>query len=181
MAELVAVRRALLSVSDKTDLVPFARTLHRMGVELISTGGTAKALAEADLAVTAIDEITGFPEMLDGRVKTLHPAVHGGLLARRDLPEHTAAIEAHGIADEPLLVLRDRERRVDVALGAARDGPRERRDSTVARRAWCASHLMVLRAPTARPVFQIPYRSSRAKARPWSATTITMCAASTMT
>lgn len=97
MAELVAVRRALLSVSDKTDLVPFARTLHRMGVELISTGGTAKALAEADLPVTAIDEITGFPEMLDGRVKTLHPAVHGGLLARRDLPEHTAAIEAHGI------------------------------------------------------------------------------------
>jgi phosphoribosylaminoimidazolecarboxamide formyltransferase/IMP cyclohydrolase len=90
--------RALLSVSDKTGLVDFARGLSALGYELVSTGGTAKALRDATLACRDITEITNFPEMLDGRVKTLHPAVHGGLLARRDLPEHLAAIAAHGIA-----------------------------------------------------------------------------------
>jgi phosphoribosylaminoimidazolecarboxamide formyltransferase/IMP cyclohydrolase len=89
---------ALLSVSEKSGLVEFARGLVSHGYALVSTGGTAKALREAGLAVRDISEVTQFPEMLDGRVKTLHPAVHGGLLARRDLPEHMAAIAAHGIA-----------------------------------------------------------------------------------
>ena len=90
--------RALLSVSDKTGLIDFARGLRALGWELVSTGGTAKALREADIEVRDVSDITQFPEMLDGRVKTLHPAVHGGLLARRDLPEHMAAIAEHGIA-----------------------------------------------------------------------------------
>ena len=79
--------RALLSVSDKRGLVEFARGLADLGWELVSTGGTARALAEAGVAVTPVETVTGFPEMMDGRVKTLHPAVHGGLLARRDVPE----------------------------------------------------------------------------------------------
>ena len=90
--------RALLSVSDKTGLIDFARGLRALGWELVSTGGTAKALREADIEVRDVSDVTQFPEMLDGRVKTLHPAVHGGLLARRDLPEHMAAIAEHGIA-----------------------------------------------------------------------------------
>ena len=89
--------RALLSVSDKHGLVDFAKGLTALGYELVSTGGTAKALRAAQLPCRDISEVTNFPEMLDGRVKTLHPAVHGGLLARRDLPEHLAAIAAHGI------------------------------------------------------------------------------------
>jgi phosphoribosylaminoimidazolecarboxamide formyltransferase / IMP cyclohydrolase len=89
--------RALLSVSDKTGIVDFAKELHSLGWELVSTGGTAKALRTANLPVKDISEITGVPEMMDGRVKTLHPAVHGGLLARRDLPEHMAALKEHGI------------------------------------------------------------------------------------
>jgi phosphoribosylaminoimidazolecarboxamide formyltransferase/IMP cyclohydrolase len=97
MADLVPIRRALISVSDKTDLVPFARALSERGVEIISTGGTSKALADAGVAVTPIDKVTGFPEMMGGRVKTLHPMVHGGLLALRDDPEHAAAMAKHGI------------------------------------------------------------------------------------
>ena len=98
------VKRALLSVYDKTGLATLARALASRGVELISTGGTAKALKDAGLAVTDVAEVTQFPEMLDGRVKTLHPAVHGGLLARRDKPDHLAAIAQHGIAPIDLLV-----------------------------------------------------------------------------
>ncbi|MBX3133374.1 MAG: bifunctional phosphoribosylaminoimidazolecarboxamide formyltransferase/IMP cyclohydrolase [Gemmatimonadaceae bacterium] len=89
---------ALLSVSDKTGLVEFASGLQALGFTLLSTGGTAKALRSVGLAVTDVSDVTQFPEMLDGRVKTLHPAVHGGLLARRDLPAHMAAIAEHGIA-----------------------------------------------------------------------------------
>ena len=89
--------RALLSVSDKSGLVDFARGLAEQGWELVSTGGTARALRDAGLAVKDVSDVTGFPEMLDGRVKTLHPVVHGGLLARRDLPEHMQAIAQHGI------------------------------------------------------------------------------------
>jgi phosphoribosylaminoimidazolecarboxamide formyltransferase/IMP cyclohydrolase len=96
---------ALLSVSDKTGIVDLARALHAQGVKLLSTGGTAKLLAESGLPVTEVAEHTGFPEMLDGRVKTLHPTIHGGLLARRDLPEHMAALAAHGIATIDLLVV----------------------------------------------------------------------------
>ena len=96
---------ALLSVSDKSGLVDFARSLASHGVRLLSTGGTHKALREAGLAVTDISDITGFPEMMDGRVKTLHPKVHGGLLAIRDDPEHQAAMLAHDIAPIDLLVV----------------------------------------------------------------------------
>src|SRR3954452_18576886 len=98
MADLVPVRRALISVSDKTGLLEFAKSLHNdFGVELISTGGTAKFLREAGLPVTDVSQVTGFPEMMDGRVKTLHPKIHGGLLALRDNPEHAAAMREHGI------------------------------------------------------------------------------------
>lgn len=93
----VVVRRALLSVSDKTGLVEAARQLAALGVELVSTGGTRKAIADAGLPVKDIADLTGFPEMMDGRVKTLHPVVHGGLLGVRDAPEHKASMEAHGI------------------------------------------------------------------------------------
>ncbi|MCG2595612.1 bifunctional phosphoribosylaminoimidazolecarboxamide formyltransferase/IMP cyclohydrolase [Ramlibacter sp. XY19] len=96
---------ALLSVSDKTGIVELAQALHAQGVRLISTGGTAKLLADKGLPVTEVAEVTGFPEMLDGRVKTLHPKVHGGLLARRDLPEHVAALKQHGIDTIDLLVV----------------------------------------------------------------------------
>ncbi len=96
---------ALISVSDKTGILEFAQALHAMGIRLLSTGGTAKLLADAGLPVTEVAELTGFPEMLDGRVKTLHPKVHGGLLARRDLPEHVAALKAHGIETIDLLVV----------------------------------------------------------------------------
>ncbi len=99
------VAQALLSVSDKTGLVDFARSLAAMDVRLLSTGGTAKALAGAGLSVTDIGSYTGFPEMLDGRVKTLHPKVHGGILARRDLPAHVQAIAAHGIPPIDLVVV----------------------------------------------------------------------------
>ena len=96
---------ALLSVSDKTGIVELAQALHALGVRLISTGGTAKLLAGSGLPVTEVAELTGFPEMLDGRVKTLHPKVHGGLLARRDLPEHMAALQGHAIATIDILVV----------------------------------------------------------------------------
>jgi phosphoribosylaminoimidazolecarboxamide formyltransferase/IMP cyclohydrolase len=96
---------ALLSVSDKTGIVDLARALHARGVKLLSTGGTAKLLAASGLPVTEVAEVTGFPEMLDGRVKTLHPRIHGGLLARRDVPEHMAALAAHGIGTIDLLVI----------------------------------------------------------------------------
>src|SRR5688572_14764827 len=99
------VKRALLSVTDKTGLIELARALARYGVELISTGGTAKLLKEAGLEVTEVADYTGFPEMLDGRVKTLHPKVHGGILARRDLPEHIDAIAKAGIAPIDLVVV----------------------------------------------------------------------------
>lgn len=96
---------ALLSVSDKSGVLEFARQLHALGVRLLSTGGTAKLLADAGLPVTEVADHTGFPEMLDGRVKTLHPKIHGGLLARRDLPAHMDALATHGIATIDLLVV----------------------------------------------------------------------------
>ncbi|VDC32748.1 bifunctional phosphoribosylaminoimidazolecarboxamide formyltransferase/IMP cyclohydrolase [Pseudogemmobacter humi] len=101
----VRIRRALISVSDKTGLLDFARALHGHGTELLSTGGTAAALREAGLPVRDVSEVTGFPEMMDGRVKTLHPMVHGGLLALRDNADHLAAMESHGIGAIDLLVV----------------------------------------------------------------------------
>lgn len=103
--DLRPVRRALLSVTDKTGLVDFARSLAGHGVELVSTGGTAKALRDAGLTVKDISELTGFPEMLDGRVKTLHPKVHGGILHMRGNPEHVAAVESHGIQPIDMVVV----------------------------------------------------------------------------
>src|ERR1700722_11822024 len=99
------VTRALLFVSDKTGLVDFARQLHEHGIELVSTGGTSKAIADAGLPVRDVADLTGVPEMMDGRVKTLHPKVHGGLLAIRENPEHEAMMLAHGIAPIDLLVV----------------------------------------------------------------------------
>ena len=103
--QLRPVHRALLSVSDKTGLVEFARSLAARGIELISTGGTAKAIADAGLKVKDVSDLTGFPEMMDGRVKTLHPKVHGGLLAIRGNDEHADAMKTHGIAPIDLLVV----------------------------------------------------------------------------
>lgn len=118
MTAVRPIARALLSVSDKTGLVEFARGLAAHGVKLISTGGTAKALRAAGLTVTDVAEVTGFPEMMDGRVKTLHPMVHGGLLALRDAPEHVASMHAHGIASIDLLVCNLYPFEATVAKGA---------------------------------------------------------------
>jgi len=101
----VKIRRALVSVTDKTGIVDFCGTLASLGVEIVSTGGTARVLAEAGIPVRPIDDLTGFPEMMDGRVKTLHPRVHGGLLARRDVPAHMAAAEEHGIGMIDMVVV----------------------------------------------------------------------------
>jgi phosphoribosylaminoimidazolecarboxamide formyltransferase/IMP cyclohydrolase len=114
----VPLRRALISVSDKTGLVEFATALAGRGVELLSTGGTAKALREAGLKVQDVSDVTGFPEMMDGRVKTLHPNVHGGLLALRDDPSHVEAMEAHGIGAIDLLVVNLYPFEATVAKGA---------------------------------------------------------------
>jgi phosphoribosylaminoimidazolecarboxamide formyltransferase/IMP cyclohydrolase len=101
----IKIRRALISISDKTDIVDFARELKRFEVEIISTGGTAKVLREAGIEVRDISDVTGFPEMMDGRVKTLHPRIHGALLALRDNPEHVAAMSEHGIEPVDLVVV----------------------------------------------------------------------------
>jgi phosphoribosylaminoimidazolecarboxamide formyltransferase / IMP cyclohydrolase len=100
-----AIKRALISVSDKTGIIDFARELKQFDVEIISTGGTAKALRDAGIEVRDISDVTGFPEMMDGRVKTLHPRVHGGLLALRDNPEHVAAMNEHGIEPIDMVVV----------------------------------------------------------------------------
>jgi phosphoribosylaminoimidazolecarboxamide formyltransferase/IMP cyclohydrolase len=116
----ITVRRALLSVSDKAGVVDLAQALAARGVELVSTGGTAAALRAAGLAVRDVAEVTGFPEMMDGRVKTLHPAVHGGLLAVRDDPDHAAAMAAHGIGAIDLVVVNLYPFEATVARGAGR-------------------------------------------------------------
>src|SRR3981189_3385129 len=99
------IHRAILSVTDKTGLAALARQLSGLGVELISTGGTAKLLRDSGIAVKDISELTGFPEMLDGRVKTLHPKVHGGILHIRDNPAHTAAVAEHDIPAIDMVVV----------------------------------------------------------------------------
>src|SRR5437773_9566000 len=102
---LVKIRRALISVSDKTGIVDFARELKRFGVEIISTGGTAKALRGAGIEVRDVSDVTGFPEMMDGRIKTLHPKIHGALLALRDNPQHQAAMREHHIEPIDMVVV----------------------------------------------------------------------------
>ncbi len=118
MTDLVTPTRALISVSDKTGLLEFAQGLAARGVSLLSTGGTAGLLRDAGLEVTDVADITGYPEMMDGRVKTLHPAVHGGLLALRDNPEHLAAMDTHGIGPIDLLVVNLYPFEATVARGA---------------------------------------------------------------
>jgi phosphoribosylaminoimidazolecarboxamide formyltransferase / IMP cyclohydrolase len=118
-ADIAPIRRALLSVSDKTGLIALAQGLAEAGVELVSTGGTAALLAAEGLAVREVADLTGFPEIMDGRVKTLHPGVHGGLLARRDDPGHMAALVAHGIAPIDLLVVNLYPFEATVARGAS--------------------------------------------------------------
>src|SRR5437667_11677860 len=104
-SQLVRIRRALISVSDKTGIVEFARELKRFDVEIISTGGTAKALRDAGIEVRDVSDVTGFPEMMDGRVKTLHPKIHGALLGLRDNPEHNAAMPEHNIEPIDMVVV----------------------------------------------------------------------------
>src|SRR5687767_14156332 len=117
----VKIGRALLSVSDKTGLAGLGKALARHGIELVSTGGTASALREAGLEVRDISDLTGFPEMMDGRVKTLHPMVHGGLLAVRDNEEHAGAMAEHAIAPIDLVVVNLYPFAQTVARGAGRD------------------------------------------------------------
>src|SRR5262245_5787800 len=102
---MAKIQRAILSVTDKTDLVDFARQLASLRVELVSTGGTAKLLRDSGISVKDISDLTGFPEMLDGRVKTLHPKVHGGILHRRGNPTHTSAVAEHGIQPIDMVVV----------------------------------------------------------------------------
>jgi len=97
------IKRALISVYDKTGLEDLARALGEAGVEIVSTGSTAARIAAAGVAVTPVDDVTGFPEVLEGRVKTLHPKIHGGILGRRDLDEHVAKMEEHGIGNIDLV------------------------------------------------------------------------------
>ena len=121
MTDLTPVRRALISVSDKTGLIDLGKELEARGVEILSTGGSAKALRDAGVTVKDVADITGFPEMMDGRVKTLHPNVHGGLLALRDNPEHVAAMDEHGIGAIDLLVVNLYPFEATVAAGADYD------------------------------------------------------------
>ena len=154
------IKQALISVSDKTGVLDFARALSALGVNILSTGGTAKLLQDNGVPVTEVADYTGFPEMLDGRVKTLHPKVHGGILARRDLPEHVAKLEEHGIPTIDMVVVnlypfqadrrqgtvlagrRDREhrhRRPDHAALGGQEPPRrgrDRRPGRLRRRCW---------------------------------------------
>src|ERR1051325_6552794 len=102
---MAAIKRALISVSDKTGVAAFARALTQLGVEILSTGGTAELLRKEGIAVIEVSDYTGFPEMLDGRVKTLHPRVHGGILARRDVDAHLQALEKHDIAPIDLVAV----------------------------------------------------------------------------
>jgi phosphoribosylaminoimidazolecarboxamide formyltransferase / IMP cyclohydrolase len=122
------VRRALLAVYDKSGVVAFARALAELGVALVSSGGTAAALREAGLDVTAVEEVTGFPEMLGGRVKTLHPRIHGGILADRRRKEHVDELEQHGIDPFDLVVVNLYPFRETVASGAAFDDVIEKID-----------------------------------------------------
>src|SRR5580692_11797055 len=118
MTDLIPITRALISVSDKTGLLPLARVLAAHGTEILSTGGSARALLEAGITAKEVSEHTNFPEILDGRVKTLVPQIHGGILGRRDLPEHLAQMEAHGIAPIDLVAVNLYPFEATVAAGA---------------------------------------------------------------
>src|ERR1700754_5170430 len=117
-SDIVAIRRALISVSDKSGLVPFAQALVAQGVEILSTGGSARALRKAGIPVKDVSDHTGFPEIMDGRDKTLVPQIHGGILGRRDVPEHVEQMRAHGIAAIDLVVVNLYPFEATVAKGA---------------------------------------------------------------
>src|ERR1700709_2836989 len=119
MTDIVPIHRALISVSDKTGLVPFAQALAARGVEILSTGGSAKALRDAGVPVKEVSDHTGFPEIMDGRVKTLVPQIHGGILGRRAPPEHMAQMQAHNIAPIDLVAVNLYLFEATVANGAA--------------------------------------------------------------
>ena len=102
---MTSIKRALISVSDKTGVAEFAKKLHSLGIEILSTGGTFKLLAEQDIPVVQVSDYTGFPEMMSGRIKTLHPKVHGGILGRRDSEDHIRSMEEHGIRPIDLVVI----------------------------------------------------------------------------
>src|SRR6476660_3989076 len=121
MTDIVPIRRALISVSDKAGLVPFAKALRASGMEILSTGGSAKVLREAGVSVKEVSEHSGFPEILDGRVKTLVPQIHGGILGRRDNAEHVAQMAAHGIAPIDLVAVNLYPFETTTAQGAADD------------------------------------------------------------
>src|ERR1700749_3315342 len=121
MTDIVQIRRALISVSDKTGLVPFAQALAASGVEILSTGGSAKALRDAGVPVKEVSDHTGFPEIMDGRVKTLVPQIHGGILGRRDVPEHMEQMRTHGIEPIDLVAVNLYPFEATVATGAAYD------------------------------------------------------------
>ena len=121
MAHSVAIKRALISVFDKTGVADFAKALAALGIDLVSTGGTHKLIAGTGATVRDIADLTGFPEMMDGRVKTLHPKVHGGLLAVRDNPEHRAAMDAHDIGPIDLVVVNLYPFEETIARGASYD------------------------------------------------------------
>ena len=121
MTDIVAIRRALISVSDKTGLIPFGQALAAHGIEILSTGGSARALHEAGIPVMEVSDHTGFPEIMDGRVKTLVPQIHGGILGRRDVPEHVEQMRAHGIAEIDLVVVNLYPFEATVTQGAAYD------------------------------------------------------------
>ena len=116
---MARIQRALISVSDKQGIVEFARSLSQLGIELVSTGGTAALLRENKIAVKDVSELTGFPEMMDGRVKTLHPKIHGGILALRDNPEHVSKMKEHGIVPIDLVVVNLYPFEATVARGAS--------------------------------------------------------------
>ena len=116
------IERALISVSDKNGIVEFSHALAQLGIELVSTGGTAALLRKSKIAVKDVAELTGFPEMMDGRVKTLHPKIHGGILALRDNSEHVAKMKEHGIAAIDLVVVNLYPFEATVARGASFDG-----------------------------------------------------------
>jgi len=149
------VTRALLSVSDKSGLIEFARALSDRGIELVSTGGTAKAIADAGLRVRDVSDLTGFPEMMDGRVKTLHPNVHGGLLAIRDNADHTRSMKDHGIAPIDLLVVNLYPFEATVDKGASEDDCIENIDiggPAMIRRPMRARRPMTPRSRTGSPI-----------------------------
>ena len=139
------IRRALISVSDKTGLIDLAKALSAGGIEILSTGGSATAIRNAGIDVRDVADVTGFPEMMDGRVKTLHPMVHGGLLALRDNDDHTAAMEQHGIGGIDLLIVNLYPFEETVAKGADYDTCIENIDiGGPAMICWCMA-----RCPTA--------------------------------